>query len=269
MTTLSETELDLREAVLSGLAAEAGRMALGYFSRQDALGVSMKGRQDWLTVADGAVEEFLRSRLNALFPSDAVIGEEGGGEAGAVVWIIDPIDGTANFARGDRVWCISIGLVVDREPVLGIIAAPALGEIFAARKGRGATRDGEPIRVSGGTDIGRACIELGWSSRLPNETYVEMVGRAYAAGTSVKRCGSGALGLARVACGLTDAYAEKHINAWDVAAGIVIAREAGAAVNDFFAGDGIGSGNPILCCTPGLTRQLEEVTEIISQRDNR
>ena len=266
---MTPAELDLRQYAVLGLVEEAGRLALGYFGRKDSLGISMKGAQDWLTVADGAVEAFLRERLAVLFPGDAVIGEEGGGEAADAVWIIDPIDGTSNFARGDRTWCISIGLVLNGVPELGIISAPALGEVYLGRRGGGATMNGQPIKVSGASDITRAFVEMGWSTRLPSEDYLAMVGRGFAAGASVKRSASGALGLCHVANGRTDAYAERHINAWDVAAGMVIAAEAGADLNDFFAGDGIRSGNPILCCTPALTGELERITGIMSRHRDR
>ena len=266
---MTPAELELRYYAVLGLVDEASRMALDYFNRNDSLGVTMKGAQDWLTVADGAVEAFLRERLSTLFPSDAVIGEEGGGKPSDAVWIIDPIDGTANFARSDRNWCISIGFLLNGVPEIGVLAAPALEELYCARRGQGATMNGQKIAVSGGSDIARACIELGWSTRRPLDEYLTMIGRGYAAGASVKRAGSGALGICHVANGRTDAYAELHINAWDVAAGLLIASEAGAAVNDFFAGDGISTGNPVLCCTPALARELEAITGIASQRDMR
>jgi myo-inositol-1(or 4)-monophosphatase len=259
---MTPAERDLRYYAALGLAAEASHLALGYFNRRESLGTTMKGAQDWLTVADGKVEDFLRQRLSQLFPNDSVIGEEGGGRASDAVWILDPIDGTANFARGDRNWCISIGFLAKRVPEIGVVSAPALGEVYAARRGAGATLNGQPIKVSGGADITRAHVELGWSTRIPAERYIATIARGYAAGASIKRSGSGALGLCHVANGRTDAYAELHINAWDVAAGMVIASEAGAALNDFFAGDGITKGNPILCCTPALVAALNDITEI-------
>jgi myo-inositol-1(or 4)-monophosphatase len=259
---MSPAELELRHYAALGLVSEAAVMALDYFNKSDSLGVTMKGAQDWLTVADGKVEDFLRARLAVMFPGDAIIGEEGGGEASNAVWIIDPIDGTANFAHGDRNWCISIGFLLNGVPEIGIVAAPALGEVYAGRRGKGATLNGQRIRVSGGADIARACIELGWSTRVPAERYIAVIGRIYGAGAAMKRSGSGALGLCHVANGSTDAYAELHINAWDVAAGMVIASEAGAMINDFFAGAGIAKGNPILCCTPALAGDLQKMTAI-------
>ncbi|MCG2625682.1 inositol monophosphatase [Bradyrhizobium sp. WYCCWR 13023] len=259
---MTPAELMLRRYAAQGLAAEAGRIALDYFGRRESLGVTMKGTQDWLTVADGAVEDFLRARLSALFPGDTVIGEEGGGEASDAVWILDPIDGTANFAHGDRNWCISIGFLLDRQPTIGIVSAPSLGELYVAQRDEGATLNGQHIVVSGADDISRACIELGWSPRIPSQRYLDMISRGYAAGCSIKRAGSGTLGLCNVANGRTEGYAELHINAWDVAAGIVIVSEAGGWVSDFFAGDGISKGNPILCCVPALASQLSDITGI-------
>ena len=219
---MTPAERDLRYYAALGLAAEASHLALGYFSKRESLGTTMKGAQDWLTVADGKVEDFLRQRLSALFPNDSVIGEEGGGQASDAVWILDPIDGTANFAHGDRNWCISIGFLADRVPEIGVVAAPALGEVYAARRGAGATLNGDAIKVSGGADIARASVELGWSTRIPAQRYVETIGRSYAAGAAVRRGGSGTLGLCHVANGSSDAYAELHINAWDVAAGMLL-----------------------------------------------
>lgn len=259
---MSPAELDLRHYAVLGLITEAGRMALDYFNTRDSLGITMKGAQDWLTVADGKVEDFLRQRIKTLFPADAVIGEEGGGVASDAVWIIDPIDGTANFARGDRNWCVSIGFLRHGVPEIGIISAPALDELYIGRRGQGATLNGRPIAVSGATDIGRASVEMGWSGRVPAANYLAMIDRGYSAGASIKRCGSGALGLCRVANGTSEAYVELHINAWDVAGGIIIASEAGATVSDFFAGEGISKGNPILCCTPALADDIRGISQI-------
>ncbi len=257
---LSEAELSARFLAMSGIVRELGHLAEKYFADQAALGTTMKGDQDFLTVADGEVEALFRKRIAEAFPTDAVMGEEMGGGDSARLWIIDPIDGTANFARGDRHWCISVGFVAGGVPELGIIHAPALGETFLARRGQGATLNGKPIRVAATTNIRQATIEFGWSSRLPNKPYIDAVARLFDAGAHVKRSASGALGLAHVAAGRTDAYGELHINPWDVAAGLVIAGEAGARVNDFCTGDWLGDGNPILAVTPALWDQVLEAS---------
>ncbi len=253
---LRADELTARFQAMAGIATELGHLANRYFQDQASLGTRMKGFQDFLTEADGAVEALFRERIAETFPGDAVMGEEmgAGTDKGSSdrLWIIDPIDGTANFARGDRQWCVSIGFVVDGVPELGVIHSPALGETFLAQRGKGASMNGKPIKVADTTDIRRSTIEFGWSPRLPAGPYLEALGRLYAAGANVKRSASGALGLVHVALGRTDAYGELHINSWDVAAGLVIAAEAGARINDFCSGDWLTQGNPILVSTPAL-----------------
>ena len=219
----------------------------------------MKGRQDFLTEADGAVETMLRSSIERVFPNDGFVGEEGGGEDAENLWIVDPIDGTANFARGDPQWCISIGFVNKLKPVVGVIHAPVLRETFAARKGAGATLNGRTISVSDQTEMGAASIEIGWSPRRPFEEYTRLVATVGGSGASAKRSASGALGMCWVAAGRTDAYLELHINSWDVAAGIVIVEEAGGVVNDFFARDGLRHGNPIMATTRAFEAPLRKV----------
>jgi myo-inositol-1(or 4)-monophosphatase len=133
-------------------------------------------------------------------------------------------------------------------------------ELFAARRGGGATLNGRRIRVSGTRSMRRATVELGWSTRRSLKRYTAMVGGVFDTGAGVLRQGSGALGMAYVACGRTDGYGELHINSWDVLAGLVLVREAGGWTNDFLAGNGLRTGNPILACTPGIRAALGEAT---------
>jgi myo-inositol-1(or 4)-monophosphatase len=253
---MNDADIELRYLAALGLAQEAGALAMTFANNRERMATRMKGAQDFLTEADGAVEAMLRSSIARVFPDDGFVGEEGGGQGADNLWIVDPIDGTANFARGDLQWCISIGFVHKLQPVVGVIYAPVLGETFAARKGAGATLNGRTIKVSDTVDMSAASIEIGWSSRLPFADYVELVSKVGAMGASAKRSASGALGMAWVAAGRTDAYLECHINSWDVAAGIVIVTEAGGMVNDFFAGDGLRKGNPILASTPAFEPSL-------------
>lgn len=254
-----DSGIQQRRDIVRQIVHEAGQMALNYFNRRNELVISMKGRQDWLTEADGAVETFLRQKISDAFPSDQIVGEEQGGSGGDSMWIIDPIDGTANFARGDRQWCISLGFARNGIPEIGFIFAPAQNEFYEGVRGFGATMNQEPINVAPTKDIGQAVVELGWSPRRPSSDYIKLVERTMQAGATVKRSASGALGMAHVANGRTDGYGEVHINSWDVLAGLVIAREAGAVINDFCAGPWVSEGNPILCATPGIARDLESV----------
>jgi myo-inositol-1(or 4)-monophosphatase len=245
------------------LATEAGALALRMRPPPGAATASLKGAQDWLTEADGAVERFLSERLAAMFPADGFQGEEGGkARQGILRWVVDPIDGTANYARGRARFCISLALLEDRTPLIGVLVAPVVGETFAARLGGGATLNGAAIHAAETTDMARALVEIGWSHRRPTAAFTAMVQRVIEAGAAPRLSGSGALGLADVAAGRSDAYVELHINLWDVAAALVLLGEAGAHVSRFLDGDGPERGNPILACAPGIAAELTRITGI-------
>lgn len=247
------SDLARRRDMAAAIAAEAAALAARL--RTEGGGVaSLKGAQDFVTAADGATEAFIRARLGEHFPGEAVLGEEMGGaaEGAGPLWVLDPIDGTSNFARGGDRWCVSIGLVLGGRAVAGAIARHAPAEVFAAAEGLGATLNGMPIRAAPTADIGRAIIELGWSLRLPIAGFHRMAERVMAAGAGLRCGGSGALGLAEAAAGRLDAYLERHINAWDAAAAIVIAREAGCWTSAFDSGDWLAAGNPIGVGAPAL-----------------
>ena len=242
------------------LAEEAGALALRLRPPPGAPVATLKGKQDWLTEADLAVEKFLAERLAAEFPGDGFQGEETGrGRAGALRWVVDPIDGTANYARGAPRFCISLGLLEDRTPLAGVLAAPVLGEVFAARQGAGATLNGAPIRAAATMDLSRAMVECGWSHRRSNAGFFRLVEGVMGAGAVLRAGGSGALGLADVAAGRIDAYVELHINLWDVAAALAILAEAGAVVSPFMQGDGPTQGNSILAAVPGIADALAAI----------
>ena len=250
--------LERRLAAGIRIAEQAGALALGLRPPPGAATTAtLKSAQNWLTEADGTVEDFVARALAEAFPEDGFQGEEtGNGRAGRLRWVLDPIDGTSNFARGGDRWCVSLGLIEDRTALLGVLVAPALRETFAARLGGGATRNGAPIRAAATTDLHRAIVEVGWSPRVPNARYWQLVADVMNAGAATRGGGSGAMGLANVAAGRIDAYVEMHINLWDVAAGLAILAEAGAHVSPFLEGDGPVSGNPILAAAPGIAEAL-------------
>eukprot|EP01037_Dinobryon_pediforme_P012902 gene12902-13003_t len=252
------------------LGTEAGALALRMRPAPGAATAQLKGAQDWLTEADGAVEAFLAAELGKLFPEDGFQGEETGmGRPGVATWVVDPIDGTSNFARGGTRWCVSLGLIADGTPLVGVLVAPALGEIFAAAKGMGATLNGTPIRAAATDDPHRAMIEIGWSPRRPDAVYQAIVAHFMAAGAMVRSGGSGAMGLADVAAGRLDGYVEAHINLWDVAAALCILSEAGAAVSPFLQGPGPQEGDAILACAPGLQKLKNHMSGTFTVSDSR
>lgn len=218
----------------------------------------MKGPQDFLTETDGAVEDHLRGEVGRAFPEDAFLGEESGGDPGDHVWVVDPIDGTANFARGIAHYCISIAFVSGGEIELGAIYNPSLDELHFARRGRGATLNGEPIAVAPTDRFDQACVEFGWSPREPNEAYVAGFAAILARGANVRRAASGALGLAFVADGRSDAYAELHMNSWDCLAGLLLVKEAGGRIGPFLRKGALVHGGPVIAATPGVALAMSE-----------
>jgi myo-inositol-1(or 4)-monophosphatase len=256
------TDIDQRELAMLAIAREAGELARRRFLDRSSFTIKFKGPQDFITEADGEVERLIVDRIRAAFPDDTHLGEETGGKPGRRAWVIDPIDGTANFARGIAHFCVSIAFVEDGIIKLGAIYQPMSREMFAAREGRGATLDGQAMKVTTTAHIEEAAVEVGWSKRRPNKDYTDTALRILEAGGSFRRCASGALGLAFVAAGRTDAYFERHINSWDCLAGILMVNEAGGWTNDFLAGDGLLKGNPVLGTNAGLKDAMVKLTEV-------
>jgi myo-inositol-1(or 4)-monophosphatase len=253
---------DIRFPCAQAVAREAGKLMRRRFEDKSSFKLSFKGHQDYLTEVDGEVETLVVSRLAAIFPEDSFIGEEGGREESDSVWVIDPIDGTANFARGIAHFCISLAHLSDGRPSVGVVYDPMRDEMFCALRGGGASLNGAPIRVSGVPDIRSATVEIGWNNRSGVPPFVALVERVMGCGAGMIRSCSGALGMAYVAAGRIDAYLENHINAWDVLAGMLLVQEAGGYVSDFLAGEGLTKGNPVLACTPELRRALVESSGI-------
>jgi myo-inositol-1(or 4)-monophosphatase len=252
-----------RLRVATALAHEAGAFARRRFAERPAtLELTFKGRQDYLSETDAEVEAMLRQGFAASFPEDSFFGEEDGGSLEGDAWVVDPIDGTSNFVRGIPHFCISIAHVAAGRVSVGVIYDPVRDELFAAARGRGATLNGRPLKVSGLDDLAVATVEAGWSTRLSNERWLALVAGLMAEGASVRRGGSGALGLAYVAAGRNDAYCELHINAWDALAGLLLIEEAGGRTCDFLAGDGLAKGNPVLGATPGVAAAVGRIAGI-------
>lgn len=257
---LSDVELDRREAACRELLTSSARIAMeGYAKISLAEPLELKGPQDYLTETDGKVEQHIRDVLAQAFPQDGFLGEEGGGDTTpARLWVVDPIDGTANFARGIPHFCISVAFVQNGRTEIGGIANPAIDEVHFARRGLGATRNGAPINVARTQGFERASVEFGWSPRIPNRVYLDKLALIWTLGANVRRSGSGALGLAYVADGRSDAYAEMHINAWDCLAGLLLVEEAGGRVNRFLDPEGkaLREGAPVLAAAPGVAQRL-------------
>lgn len=253
-------EIDERLEAAKEVARRAGALALAHFRGRDGLKVERKGRQDLVSRADREVEDLIRAELGRAFPGDAFLGEEGGGEEAASLWVIDPIDGTMNFLKGIPYWGILLAWTRDRRTRIGITYDPVHDEMWWAVAGGGAWRDGEPIHVSGKSDPAEALMALSFNFKFPPQTYTTMLQRALAHGIDHRRIGSSALKLAYVADGRFDAFVSYETNSWDVLPGLLLVTEAGGRATDFAAGHPLTRPRSVLASTPGLATTLEEVS---------
>jgi myo-inositol-1(or 4)-monophosphatase len=253
-------ELDLRalrdvaeQAALAGGAVVADNFGAARQIRTKAPG-------DWVSEVDINSEAAVRSVLS-IETGLPVFGEEKGGERAEVGWLVDPLDGTANFLHGLEAVGVSVGLVVDGEPVVGVVHAPLLGRTYSAVKGEGSTRDGVPIRTST-RDADTAICATGFPFRdhavLPR--YLRMFNAAITRFEDLRRIGGASLDLCWTAEGVFDGFFELRLGPWDVAAGSLIVREAGGIVTDWEGDDRnwLATGN-ILAAPPLVHRVLREL----------
>ncbi len=205
---------------------------LGNISR-----IHKKGSIDLVTEADMESEKVIIDTIKAVFPDHAILAEETGYTNGAdeCRWIVDPLDGTTNFAHRLGLFATSIGFAYQNEPVVGIVLNPVSGELFTGVKGRGAELNGEKIQVSDTMEVSEGLLVTGfpYTMKAILKTLLARFENCLAASRGVRRLGSAALDLCYVACGRFDGFWEQQLKPWDTAAGIVIAREAGAMVTDF------------------------------------
>jgi myo-inositol-1(or 4)-monophosphatase len=247
--------------VARDLAARAGEVLRSHFGRLRA--VHHKSEVDLVTAADRDAEALLVDGLARAFPGHRVVAEESG-ERGADsdrVWYVDPLDGTTNFVHGIPHFAVSLGLVVDGSPAMGVVHDPLRQETFLASHGHGATLNGAPVHVSAPATIQAGLIGTGfpYDRRHSAGRYLPAFERVLRASRDVRRAGSAALDLAWVACGRLDGYWEFGLRPWDTAAGTLLVREAGGLVT---ACDGSEDPLPyaaILACNPTIHRALRDL----------
>jgi fructose-1,6-bisphosphatase/inositol monophosphatase family enzyme len=205
---------------------------------------------DIVTEYDRRAEDLISARLAAARPGDGLVGEEGSSRPSTtgVRWVVDPLDGTVNYLYGHPGFAVSVAAEAAHQPLVGVVLDPLHQDTFTAAAGRGAARNGEPIRVGPAPDLGEALVATGFSYRPERRArqaavLTEVLPRV----RDIRRVGSAALDLCSVACGRVDAFYEELLNPWDYAAGALVAREAGALVSD-------GRGGPpssVLCVAAG------------------
>jgi myo-inositol-1(or 4)-monophosphatase len=223
-------------AVEAGTGALAGRRALGV----GRPGYDTKSSPtDPVTEYDRAAEALIVAAIRDLFPDDSIVGEEGTDHVGTSsrAWHVDPIDGTANFVYDLAGWCTSIAVVDGAGPLAGAVYVPVGGELFSAVRDMGALLNGRAIHCSSAVDLSSALIGTGFSyMRDRRRRQAVLLARLLPDVRDVRRSGSAALDLCSVACARLDGYYEEHLNSWDLAAGVLIASEAGAITSNFVGG---------------------------------
>ena len=243
----------------AGTAALAGRRSLPV--GQPPAHDTKSSATDPVTEFDRAAEAHIVAELRRLRPDDAIIGEEGAADSGTsgIAWHIDPIDGTANFLYDLPAWCTSVAAVVADGPITNALAGavylPVTDEMFTAQRGGGATLNGTLVRASRADDVATALVGTGFSYLTDRRVVqADRISRLLPQVRDIRRFGSAAIDLAFVACGRLDAYFEEHLNSWDMAAGLLIAAEAGAIVSDF-AGD-LPDERSAIAAAPGVHAAL-------------
>ena len=251
-------------------ARKAGRSLVKDFREVENLQVSSKGPGDFVSRADREAERIIKEELRGARPNYGWLGEETGMEAGEDPtrrWIVDPLDGTTNFLHGLPHWAVSIALEHKGEIVAAVVFDPAKDELFTAEKGDGAFVNDKRLRVSGRRDMNSAIFATGvpFGAKTTLPATLKDLARLMPICAGVRRWGSAALDLAYVAAGRVDGYWERGIQPWDVAAGILLVREAGGFVEPLRDHEGpIADAGTVVCANPQL---FEGFAEIVRSRD--
>ena len=231
------------------------------FVKVSSLEIDRKIGPDPVSAADLRAESTLRDALSAACPDYGFLGEEGGlveGSDETCTWVVDPLDGTANFLCGLPLFAVNVALVSRGTVMAGVTHLPMLEETFWAERGGGAWLNGNSIRVSGQADLLRSILAVGipFAGKPRHAQFVAEMERLTPRVLGLRRLGAAAVDMAYVACGRFDAYWEQSLNAWDMAAGVVIVEEAGGIVTDTLGRPLDLKGGTVLASTPALHSEL-------------
>jgi len=247
-------------------AAEAGARVMQEFFQGDFKVSNKEGVNNLVTEADHASEKAIFEIIRKDYPDHFILSEE----AGEIVmdstykWIIDPIDGTVNFANGLPLCCVSVALEQEGQMILGAVYNPFIREFFFAQRGYGATLNDQKIQVSSETDVLRSCLVTGFPYTYLDQPYgpLEVFAKLIRSGVPVRRLGSAAMDLCWVAAGRFDGFYEHKLQAWDSAAGFLIVEEAGGRVSDF-TGKDYSPYQPHIIATNGKIH--DELVKVVNE----
>jgi myo-inositol-1(or 4)-monophosphatase len=251
---------ELRDAAIE-FAREAGKVVRSGWGTIHA--PEHKGVIDLVTEFDRRSEAVLIERITERYPGHAILAEESGGarEARGLRWIVDPLDGTTNFAHNYPFFAVSVGVESDGELIAGAVHDPVRDETFAAARGAGATLNGAPIRVSSVAGVGDALLVTGfpYDVRERPRRYLDPFEAFLVRAQGVRRDGSAALNLCYLACGRFDGFWELHLSPWDMAAGVLIVREAGGVATRFDGSELRLDGREILASNGALHEDMRRI----------
>lgn len=247
-------------ALAEAVAREAG--ALVHARRQEhavPVSATKSSRYDIVTESDTAAEQLIRDRLLSARPGDGLLGEEGGRtpSRSGITWVVDPIDGTVNYYYGIPWYAVSIAAEDADGGLVGVVHNPATGETWTAIRGQGAWLDGVQLRLAAAVDLANALVATGFAYETDRrENQVRLVSRLLPQVRDIRRMGAASLDLCSVATGRVDAYYEQGLQPWDIAAGALVATQAGASVQRFTS-DGT-DGEILLSAAEPLAGQVRQ-----------
>ena len=247
------------------IAQAAGEIVARDLPRGSLGRVRFKGSVNPVTETDAEAEALIRDRLRDAFPNHRMLAEEGGGdrwrEPGAPIWLVDPLDGTNNFAHGFPHVGVSLALLEEQQPVVGVVYDPLREETFSATLGGETALNGEPVHVTEVEDLADAFLATGfpYDRRTAADNNVRRLDHFLRRSQGVRRAGAAVLDLAYVACGRFDGFWEIRLHPWDVAAGILIVREAGGRATNFEGGPDCVSGRRIVASNGSIHEQMLRV----------
>lgn len=262
---LTEDELRQRLVVATDAAQMAGKVLLDHYRNRNSLEIDQKGVNDFVSNADRDAEKIIFAVLQKHFPQDRLLGEEqgfDGPESALATWCIDPLDGTSNFLKGAHNWCVSIGLVVDTQCVLGVIYDPVREEMFEGAAGLGVRCNGMPVQVATEPIPDRSAIGIGHIARIPVDVFIADTERLLKSGAGFRQVVAGALMLAYVAAGRVNGYFERHMWSWDAVAGLALIREAGGEIAAYPGRDTLDKSGLVLAATPRLYAALRQILQL-------
>jgi len=245
-------------------ARKAGRLLKENINKSDE--IYYKGAVDLVTPFDTKAQRTIFDHLSSFFPDHDYLAEEGlsQNKGAEMRWIIDPLDGTTNYAHHYPVFTISIALERKSEIVLGLVYDPMREEMFSALKGKGAFLNGKKISVSDIDELDKSLLATGfpYDVRISHKNNILHFNNFIIRAQGIRRCGSAAMDLCYVACGRYDGFWELKLKPWDTAAGVLIVREAGGQVSDFRGGEFSISGSEILATNGSIHQQMADILEL-------